>query len=63
MDILQNTKREGIFLSNSLDLWMFPASRDVFTGFLAQSVHDLWPIKLDGPLWPARDLKGMSAVK
>jgi len=32
-------------LSSSNDAPLSPASRDVFTGTLAQSVQELWPIK------------------
>ena len=53
-----------MFLSSSLHSSRFPASRDVFTGSLAQSVQEAWPIKLDGSnKWPVRDLKGLGLLE
>jgi len=50
-----------MFLLSLLDFPMFPASRNVFKGFLAQSVQELWPIKIYGSKkWPVRDLKGLA---
>jgi len=44
-------------VSSALDALLVPASRDVFTDPLNQSVQELWPIKIDGPLqWPTQDL-------
>ena len=41
---LKNFKRKDLFLSSSMYSLLSPASRDVFTGSLAQSVQELWLI-------------------
>jgi len=45
MDFLKNVKRKGMFLSFSFHSLLFRGSRDVFTGFLIRSIHELWLIK------------------
>jgi len=41
---LKNVKCKGTFLSSSLDSLLSSESKDVFSGSLAQSVQELWPI-------------------
>jgi len=58
MDFLKNFKCKGRFLSSLLDTLLSTAFRDVFSGSVAQSVQELWPIKLLRPLlWPTLDLR------
>jgi len=47
-----------MFLSFTFDSLRSCGSSDVFTGFLARSVQDLWLIKFKGHrLWPACELR------
>jgi len=45
MAFLKNFKCKGVFLSFSFDFWLSRGSSDVFTGFLARSVQEIWLIK------------------
>ena len=47
-----------MFLSFPIDSILSSRSMDVFTGFLAASVQELWLIKVYRPLkWTVRDVK------